>query len=142
MKNRWLVLSTAVMVAAIVMSGITIAAAADQQVVKVGKKGDIVLQEPTQVGDITLPAGNYVVQHRVSGEDHFIKFVGAKEMQHAGSSMTTTMQMGPTTSKEMKCTVEPLNQKVKQTAVFIDNSSGMRKVTRIEVAGENVAHIF
>ena len=36
MKNRWLVLSTAVMVAAIVISGITIAAAADQQVVKVG----------------------------------------------------------------------------------------------------------
>ena len=142
MKNRWLLLSTAVMVAAIVMSGITIAAAAEQQVIKVGKKGDIVSQEPTQVGDITLPAGNYVVQHRVSGEDHFIKFVGAKEMQHAGTSMTTTMQMGPTTSKEMKCTVEPLNKKVKQTGVFIDNSSGMRKVTRIEVAGENVAHVF
>ena len=142
MKNRWLVLSTAVMVAAIVMSGITIAAAADQQVVKVGKKGDVSFNEPTQVGDITLPPGHYVVQHRVSGEDHFIKFVGAKEMQHAGTSMTTTMQMGPTTSKEMKCTIEPLNQKVKQTAVFIDNSSGMRKVTRIEVAGENVAHVF
>lgn len=142
MKNRWLVLSTAVMVAAIVISGITIAAAADQRVVKVGKKGDIVFQEPTQVGDITLPAGNYVVQHRVSGDDHFIKFVGAKEMQHAGSSMTTTMQMGPTTSKEIKCTIEPLSQKVKQTAVFIDNASGTRKVTRIEVAGENVAHVF
>ena len=52
------------------------------------------------------------------------------------------MQMGPTTTKEIKCTVEPLSQKVKQTAVYIDNASGTRRVTRIEVAGENVAHVF
>lgn len=142
MKNRWLVLSTAVMVAAIVMLSITIAAAADQQVIKVGKKGDMVFQEPTQVGDITLPPGHYVFQHRVSGNDHFVKFVGAKEMKHAGSSMTMPMQIGPTTSKEIQCTVEPLNQKVQQTAVHLDTSSGVRKVTRIEVAGENVAHVF
>ena len=142
MKNRWLLLSTVVMVASIVMLGITIAAAADQQVIKVGKKGEIVFDQPTQVGDVTLSPGHYVIQHRVSGEDHFVKFVGAKEMQHSGTTMTMPMQMGATTSKEIKCAVEPLNQKVTQTAVHIDLSSGSRKVTRIEVAGENVAHVF
>lgn len=118
------------------------ATAADQQVIKVGKKGEVVFDHPTQVGDVTLPPGHYIFQHRVSGSDHFVKFVGAKEMQHAGSVMTTPMQVGPTTSKEIKCTVEPLNHKVKETAVYSDNSSGTRKVTRIEVAGENVAHVF
>ena len=141
MKKRWLLLSMAVIVAATVAVSVTVAAAADQQVIKVGKKGEVVFSQPTQVGDETLPAGHYVIQHRVSGEDHFVKFVGAKEMHHAGSSMTMPMQMGPTTSKEIKCTVEPLNQKVQQTAVTI-NTEGTRRVTRIEVAGENVAHVF
>jgi hypothetical protein len=112
------------------------------QQIKVGKKGDITFSEPTQVGDVTLPPGHYVFQHRVSGDDHFVKFVGAKEMQHAGSSMTTPMQTGPTTTQEIKCTVEGLNQKVQQTAVTISTEGGARRITRIEVAGENVAHVF
>lgn len=56
--------------------------------------------------------------------------------------MTTPMQMGPTTSQEIKCKIEPLNQKVQQTAVTISTEGGVRRVTRIEVAGENVAHVF
>lgn len=136
--------SLLVILAAVVASlmFVNVAAAADQQIIKVGKKGDVTFDQPTQVGDITLPAGHYVFQHRVSGGDHFVKFVGAKEMHHAGSSMTTPMQTGPTTSKEIKCTVEPLNQKAKLTAVTVDTASGVRKVIRIEVAGENVAHVF
>lgn len=141
MRKNPLVLTLSVM-AAVLLLNITIAFAANEQVVKVGKKGDVTFNEPTQVGDITLPPGHYVFKHRVSGDDHFVNFVGAKEMHHAGSSMTTTMQTGPTTSQEIKCTVEPLNQKVKQTSIHSYNSSGMRKVTRIEVAGENVAHVF
>lgn len=95
-----------------------------------------------RLGDITLPAGTYVVQHRVAGDDHFVKFVGAKQMHHAGSSMTMPMQVGPTTTKEIKCAVESLNQKAKQTAVTIDTGDGQAKVTRIQVRGENVAHVF
>lgn len=128
-------------ISGVMLLNITFAFAANDQVIKVGKKGQVVFDQPTQVGDVTLPAGHYVFQHRVSGEDHFIKFVGAKQMQHAGTSMTGTMQMGPTTSQEIKCTVEPLNQKVQQTGVTI-NTEGVRRVTRIEVAGENVAHVF
>ena len=138
MRKNSLLLTLAVMTAALLLNT-AIALAAHEQV---GKKGDVTFNEPTQVGDITLPAGHYVFQHRVSGDDHFVHFVGAKEMHHGGSSMTTTMQMGSTTSKEIKCRVEPLHQKVKQTAIFSDNSFGARKITRIEVAGENVAHVF
>ena len=141
MRKHSLFLKLAAMTAVLLLN-IAFAFAANEQVIKVGKKGDVTFNEPTQVGDITLPPGHYVFQHRVSGDDHFVNFVGAKEMHHTGSSMTMPMQTGPTTHKEIKCTVEPLNQKVKQTAIHSDNSSGMRKVTRIEVAGENVAHVF
>lgn len=141
MQKNSLLLTLALMAAALLLNT-AIALAANEQVVKIGKKGDVTFNEPTQVGDVTLPAGHYVFQHRVSGDEHFVNFVGAKEMHHGGSSMTTTMQMGPTAGQEIKCTVEPLNQKVKQTLIFSDNSSGARKITRIEVAGENVAHLF
>jgi len=56
--------------------------------------------------------------------------------------MTTTMQVGPTTSKEIKCKMEPLNQKATQTTVSFSEEGGARRVTRIEIAGENVAHVF
>lgn len=141
MQKR-LLLSLMLAIAATLLVTVVSANASDQQVIKVGKKGEVVFDQPTQVGDITVPPGHYVFQHRISGGDHFIKFVGAKEMQHASTTMTTPMQMGPTTSKEIKCAVEPLSRKVSQTAVTIDTSSGTRKVTRIEVAGENVAHVF
>ena len=95
-------MSTAVIVAAIVMLGITIASAADQQVIKVGKKGDVSFNEPTQVGDVTLPPGHYVFQHRVSGGEHFVKFVGGKEMHHAGTAMTTSMQTGRRPAKRSR----------------------------------------
>ena len=133
---------TLAVLTAVLLLNVAFAFAANDQVVKVGKKGDVTFSEPTQVGDVTLPAGHYVFQHRVSGDDHFIKFVGAKEMEHSGSSMTMPMQTGPTTSEDIKCAVEPLNQKVKQTAVTINTEGGVRRITRIEVAGENVAHVF
>lgn len=141
MRKNPLLLKLAVM-AAVLLLNIAFAFATAEQMVKVGKKGDVTFNEPTQVGDITLPAGHYVFQHRVSGEDHSVKVVGGKEMQHAGSSMTLPMRVGPTISKGIKCTVEPLNQKVDQTKVYIDTTTGVRKVTRIEVAGENVAHVL
>lgn len=143
MKNRWLLLSMAVMLAATLVLGTTVAAAADQQVIKVGKKGEVTFDQPTQVGDVTLPAGHYIFQHRVSGEDHFIKFAGAKEMQHSNvTAGMPPMQMGRTTNNEIKCSVEPLNQKVTEQRITISTEGGVRRVTRIEVAGENVAHVF
>lgn len=89
-----------------------------------------------------MPPGHDVSQHRVTGDDHFVKFVGAKGMHHTGSSMTAPMQTGSATSEEIKCKVEPLNQKVLQAVVTMSTRGGVRRTTRIKVAGENVAHVF
>jgi hypothetical protein len=137
--------NSGILFAMIALFSLSAAFAADTTLT-VGKKGEVIFDQPTQVGDVTLPPGTYTFQHRVVGNDHFVKFVGAKMMEHSNlpgrAGMPSEMPMGPTTTKEIKCSVEPLKQKAKQTAVTIDNSSGQAKVTRIEVAGESVAHVF
>lgn len=140
MKKRWLLLSMAVMVAATVVLITTVAAAADQQAIKVGKKGEVMLSQETQVGDLTLKPGHYQMQHRVDGEDHMIHFTELK-----GIHRTPYYPSGPTGTAhpgEVKCRLEPMNAKASQTAVTMSTEGGMRRITKIEIAGENVAHVF
>jgi hypothetical protein len=105
------------------------AIAANQNEVKASKKAEIVLYKTAQVGDVVLPPGHYVFQHLVSAGQHMATFVGPE-----GTASTA--------SKEIKCTNEPLNRKVTQTSVVVENVGGVDKITRIEIAGETVAHIF
>ena len=104
-----------------------------EEVIKVGKNGDITLSQETMVGDVKLPAGDYQVKHRVEGSDHLIHF---KQLY---SHKTGGVKAHP---GEIKCKLEPLNQKVTQTAVFLDKEDGTMRITRIEISGENVAHLF
>jgi uncharacterized secreted protein with C-terminal beta-propeller domain len=105
------------------------AIAANQDEMKAGKKAEIALSSPAQVGDIVLPAGKYVFQHVVSAGQHVAVFVGPM-----GTASRTTIKV--------KCTNEVLNQKLTRTSVTVENVDGADKVTRIEIAGENVAHIL
>lgn len=139
MQNRRKLLSLAVIVTVMLLMTVTVAAAADQQVIKVGKKGEVVITEPTQVGDTTLKPGHYRFQHRMEGNDHFVNFT---ELNMEQGRHATGMQMGAKEAGEIKCRVEPLDKKLTKTAIYSDTSSGVKKVSRIEVAGENVAHVF
>lgn len=65
MRKHSLFLKLAAMTAVLLLN-IAFAFAANEQVVKVGKKGEITFSEPTQVGDTILPPGHYVFQHTSS----------------------------------------------------------------------------
>ena len=110
-----------------------------EQVIKVGKKGDILFSDTTQIGDVTLKPGHYLFQHRVAGDEHFVKFTELLMSQdrHTGGATTGAKDVG-----EIKCNVEPLKGKVNQTAVYSETVGGVKRITRITVAGENVAHVF
>ena len=110
-----------------------------KQVLKVGKKGDIVFTEATQIGNITLKPGHYSFQHRVADGQHFVEFT---ELQMVQGRHSTGQLIGAKQAGEIQCTLEPLKEKATQTAVYAEMTGGVRKVTRIEVAGENVAHIL
>jgi hypothetical protein len=43
---------------------------------------------------------------------------------------------------EVECKLEPLNAKVKRTQVVFAEEHGAKRITRIEIRGENVAHLF
>lgn len=43
---------------------------------------------------------------------------------------------------DVKCGLEPLGKKVQNTAVYINSECGIPRIPRIEIAGENVAHVF
>jgi len=118
-----------VLVAFVLVLATGSAVVANQDQMKAGKKAEIELTKPSQVGDVTLPAGRYVFQHVVSAGQHIAMFVGPTGTEKA-------------TNTKVKCTNEPLKQKVTQTSVIVENVGGVNKVTRIEIAGEDVAHVL
>ena len=42
----------------------------------------------------------------------------------------------------MQCKVEPLAKKVSQTAVYTTTEGTGSRVTKVEIGGENVVHVF
>jgi hypothetical protein len=114
-------------------------AAGNPQTIKVGKTGDIVFSEKTIVGDVTLVPGHYYMKHEVIGSDHFVNFV---QQKHVNQHDLTSHMMGAAHPGMTKCALEPLSKKAQQTAVTIDTAGGAQRITRIEIAGENVAHLF
>lgn len=109
------------------------------QALKVGKKGEITFSEETRAGDVTLKPGRYTIQHRVEGEDHFIHFTQVTERVpgYAIGGGVPVAHPG-----EVKCRLEPLQTKAPRTTVYTNTDGGVRRITKIIVAGENVAHLL
>jgi hypothetical protein len=136
MKNRWFVLALAIVVSGLILVGVAYATAHETshqnmpigQQLKVGKTGEIAFDQPTKIGDLVLPPGPYRFVHRAAGDAHFVKFT-----QTTGAGRDVGV---------IKCRIEALPKKVSRTAITTTDDSGARRITRIEVAGENVAHIF
>jgi hypothetical protein len=111
------------------------AAQGREQRIIVGKTGVVTFTSVTNVGSLTLQPGRYLLQHRVdrSGE-HAVHFVMFGPMFKGGVS--------PSQRFEQKCKLEPLQNKATRTRVFLIEEDGGKRVTRIDIKGENVAHVF
>jgi hypothetical protein len=118
---------------------------------KVGKQDDITLTSVTKLGGFTLYPGHYVLRHKTSDGRHamhFVSFVpyGGKQghgrtYYPAGYSLPSS-PMGRSQAAELECKVEPLGARVTRTQVFFVDENGEKRITRIEIKGENVAHLF
>lgn len=127
----------------------TIAAAAapgqKEEVMKAGKEGEITLTQPTKVADITLPPDTYVVQHRTSGNEHFVRFMQIKKLHDLNLVPETTGWYTYTEKNnvgEIKCRIEPAGATAQVTAVDIVNENGVPRITRVEIKGEDDWHVF
>ena len=129
----------ALLVAAAMLFSNSVAAVAaeHEHALKVGKTGEVTFSKETKVGDMTLKPGRYKFQHRVEGEDHFVHFTEWTKPYPTGSTGAPKAHPG-----EMKCRIEPLSKKVSATTIFTVDEGATQRLTKVEVGGENVAHVF
>ncbi|MBI4441808.1 MAG: hypothetical protein HY649_00375 [Acidobacteria bacterium] len=99
-------------------------AEADDNVLMVGRKGEVLLSRQTKIGDLTLEPGQYQVQ---ADSEHFLHF--------------TAMTRGGNSGK-VKCRLQLLPAKVAQTAAYTNDENGFSRITKIEISGEKAAHLF
>ena len=105
---------------------------------KVGKKAQIILHTDAQVGRLTLNPGRYLVEHRMHDSGHFMHFSRLKGSRFSNLGATRSARyLGP-----VKCDLQPLGAKVRQTAVHTHLENGVYRVTRVEIKGETAAHLF
>jgi hypothetical protein len=123
----------------LVLVAVSGAAANGAKKIKVGKTGAITLKASTDVGIFTLPRGRYLVQHRVVGSDHRIHFTLLKEnLSPWARSRSGTIEL----PDEVSCRLEAMSDKARQTVVFTKQEGNSQRITRIEIKGEDVAHVF
>lgn len=107
----------------------------------VGETGIVTIQTETRVGNLTLERGRYRLEHRVKDGTHYVKF-----------TLLSTPYRSRRKSRggEVECRVEPLDTTASRTVIFtvseplVDEQTRVLfdRMTRIEVRGENVAHVF
>ncbi len=134
----WVSLFVIVVLILLLTASFTVAGE-QEQVLKVGKKGEITFNVETKVGHLTLKPGRYVFQHRVEGSDHFVHFT---EVTKEHPYIRTGGGVAKAHPGEVKCRLERLKSKVPTTEVHLAKEDGVERVTKIIVRGENAAHVF
>ncbi len=123
---------------------VTVAAPAPQQkehALKVGKRGEITLTQQTKAGDRVLEPGTYIVQHRASHGDHFVRFLELKQVEYSTTEINNTYTEQDNAG-EIKCRVEPAAGPIKETRVYTVIEGGTPRITRVVIKGEDVAHVL
>ena len=120
------------------------APARKEHALKVGKKGEITLTQPTKVGDKVLQPDTYVIQHRVSNGTHFVRFIELKqvEAQVANAEVPPWTYTEEDKAGEIKCRLEPAPGPIKETTAYTVTSAGGVRITKVAIKGENVIHVF
>ena len=135
----------AVLVVLILQFGVAaFAQQTENKLLKVGKQDDITLTSVTKLGALTLEPGHYILRHRtIDGKHavHFVSFVPyGGETGHGRTYYPAGY--GAAEAGELECQVEPLKTTVRRTQVFFAEEDGTKRITRVEIKGENVAHVF
>jgi hypothetical protein len=137
MKRR-LLLIIAIFVALIGFSTLTTLAQQQKETITAQKSGRFHLGKAARVGDKTLEAGMYQVQHADENGEHIVIFHSV-EMGYRGNMGNQTLG---TEVARVKCTVEAVAKKVGGTKVLIrKNAAGEREVFEVWIRGEKFKHI-
>jgi hypothetical protein len=129
--NRFAFIFTAALAATLLAGAPAVGA---DGIEKPGKKARITLTSDVRIGDIVLMAGDYTVQCRERDSDRVMHF---KRDGRAKASKSGAISEGT-----VPCRTEALSQKASRTAVRLQTDGEVPRVTRIEFAGEDMAHLL
>ncbi len=101
------------------------ALAADTKAMGVGKTQNVTFIDTVQVGNTTLKAGDYRVQHVMDGGQHVLVFRSAGKNKEEA---------------RVNCTMVELPKKADQTLLTFDTSAGQKKLSSIIFRGETYKH--
>ncbi len=118
------------------------AAAPSEQELKVGRSEDVSFAREVRVGEVTLKPGKYRVRHRVGSADHFVHFEALATTVPSAQKIGTGLSVPAGQAGEIKCRLEPLGAKVRETTLHLLNEEGGQRLTKVLIRGENVAHVF
>jgi hypothetical protein len=105
----------------------------------IGNKGEIHFNVPVKAGGVVLDPGMYQVQHVVEGADHVVTF---REMTMPAGYRHGNTPVSKVVAVSLACTTEPAD-KVSNTKVTLrTNKAGEKEIADVQIAGENVKHIF
>lgn len=123
----------------------TFAHAQEQTIIKGDENGEITLTKPAKVGDITLQPDVYVLQHRESHGQDFVRFMRVERTQQLRISRAYT---GWYTETELikvgdiKCQVEQVGTKAQTTMVTVAAENGVSRITKAMIKGKRTTYVF
>lgn len=83
--------------------------------------------QPTRIGSVVLPAGDYTIRHSMEGQDHVMAF------QNATSK----------TVFKVKCTLVPLEHKASQDQSIFQLKAGSERILQeLVFRGDSAKHVF
>ena len=133
-KNK---LSLTCLVFALYLGGFGYQVSAQQETLIVERGGKFHVDSTVVAGSTVLKSGMYQVLHKIEGSDHVIIF----RVVHMGYRNNMGNERVGEESARLKCTVEPVAKKWKNTKlIVVRDASGQRVVQAIQIAGENVVH--
>lgn len=124
--------------------GFASAWAAQKEQVESNDEGEITLTRPVKVGELTLAPGTYLLQGKVSGGRHVIRFMQVKKVE---KFMATRVYTGWYTETEeheageAACRLDPLGATVQSTTMTLAGKDETAQVTQVMIKGEDHVHI-
>ena len=114
--------------AVLIVLGLTVAISAQNgKEFGVGKTRNVTFNEPVKVQGQTLPAGEYVVEHVMEGQNHIMLFKLLPEKQQ---------------TFKFACHMVKMPSKATQTSNVYDISSGTRVLKALIFSGDVYEHQF
>jgi hypothetical protein len=105
------------------------------EVFKINKSGEVKLAGETRFGSVTIKKGKYLVEHRIDGSGHTFIFTSTDKPKKVLEAVSP--EPIPVHSRVL-ASPGP----VKSSGVYVHYEKKIYRVLKIEIAGENAAHVF